>query len=187
MLIGLRKRLGTRLARGLLLKLPRIVSDTVLYSVVIYSVGCIIPTPLDRAPSHPNVGGPAFVDSSPPFGKIGGFGQLEPFDLSITIYDPDVGQADSQDDIRARLYRIVQGTKLWDNEEITLMPATPPDPNNPQLRFGTFNSVARCGNFGITAQTTDLYVVVSDRTFVGSTLTSNGGFSDTNHWELACN
>jgi hypothetical protein len=186
MLIGLRKLLGTRLARGLLQRVPRIVSDTVLYTLVIYCVGCIIPTPLDRAPSHPNVGGPSIVSAMPDFGKIGPFGQTEGFDLSLTITDPDVGMSDSQDDIRARLYRIVQGQKVWDGEEITLMAATPPDPNNLQLRFGTFNSVARCFNFGLMAASTELYVAVSDRTFVGSTVTSNGGFSESNHWTLQC-
>lgn len=176
--------LRQRLARGLLRRLPRIVSDTVLYALVIYSVGCIIPTPLDQVPAHPNAGGPSFVSSNPNFGMITHY-PTDFFDLTITVKDPDVGMADSQDEIWARLYRLTTGNvPVWNGEEIQL---TGTDLNNPRYRSGSFASATRCQAFGLTGgATTDLYVIVSDRKFMPMTQIDTAGFTDTNHWDLTC-
>lgn len=158
-------------------------SDTVVYALVIYSIGCIVPTPLDRAPASPNTGGPSFVASSPRFGLIS-HAQSDFFDLSITVTDPDVGMPNSQDVIWARLYRVINNMPVWDLEEIQLNGA---DQNNPQQRFGMFQSAQRCTSLNLpSGSTTDLYVIVSDRQFKPATQIDTDGLSDTNHWELNC-
>ena len=172
------------LARGLLVRVARLVSDTVLYALVIYSIGCVIPTPLDQAPEHPNVGGPTLITSAanPPFGMIT-HASTDPFDLNITITDPDVGDSDSQDEIWARLYRVVGGMPLH-TEEIQLLGT---DSNNPHIRSGTFSELARCGAYGLGGGAiTDLYVIVSDRKFTPMTEIGTDGLFDTNHWDLTC-
>ena len=69
--IGLDLPGAQSLARRLLKKWPKLVNDTVLYSLVIYAVGCVIPAPLDRAQTAPNFP-PVWVTSmiKPPFGVL---------------------------------------------------------------------------------------------------------------------
>jgi hypothetical protein len=189
MLIRRRIQVGNGLARGLLHKLPRIVSDTVLYTVVIYSVGCIIPTPLDRAPASTN-NRPVFVTDqvNPTFGFIT-HPQFDAFPITIVVDDPDDQESTSQDDLFTRLFLqdLTTGNLGYTGEEIGLSPASVPDPMHPTLRYGSFNAVPRCqGRAGTTQY---LYAIVSDRKFSTTDPTkpaSDAGLTDTNHWELSC-
>lgn len=162
-------------------------SDTVLYALVIYSVGCIVPTPLDQTPPPTNFA-PTFVTSkvSPPFGPIA-FTQSDAFELTVVVDDPDAGEPDSQDDVYARLFYLSGGKLVWDNSQIQLTPAQPPDPMNPHLLYGTFPATQRCLFAPNKNGTNYLYAVVSDRKFSATDpTTSDGGLTDANHWELSC-
>lgn len=176
-----------RLARRLLDRSPRIVSDTILYALVIYSVGCIVPTPLDQTQSPPNYA-PTFVTSkvNPPFGPIS-FTQSDSFELNIVVDDPDAGDPDSQDDLYARLFYLNAGKLVWDNSEIRLTAPQVADPMNPHLRYGTFPATQRCLFAPNKSGTNYLYAIVSDRPFSNANPSvSDAGLTDTNHWELTC-
>lgn len=174
------------LARRLLYRLPTVVSDTVLFSVVIYSVGCVIPTPLDPAPAPTNYA-PLFVTDkvNPQFGPIT-HTQSEAFDLNVVVDDPDVNDPSSMDEMHARLFfRSLgdTGTMVWDGSDISLLAPSVPNPMSPNLRFGSFPAAARCFNrTGVQY----LYAVVSDRRFDSTVPTKTNGQTDTNHWELTC-
>jgi hypothetical protein len=185
MLIGRRFTGARALARWLLSRLPRIVSDTALYALVIYGVGCVIPTPLDQAQQPPNYG-PVFVTTkvNPPFGPIA-HTQSDPFEIDVVVDDPDDADPTTNDDLHARLFFLgTGGALLWDGSDIPLRAPQVPDPTNPTWRYGTFPAAARCfGRTGVQY----LYAIVSDRPFKSDQpSTSNGGLTDTNHWELSC-
>jgi hypothetical protein len=187
MLIGLGLRSTERLARRLLDRGPRIVSDTIVYALVIYSVGCIVPTPLDHTEAPTNYA-PTFVTSkvNPPFGPIS-FTQSDLFELNIVVDDPDVGEPGSQDDLYARLFYLDNENLVWDASQIRLTAAPVPDPTNPHLRYGTFPASRRCLFAPNKSGINYLYAVVSDRPFSNTNpSTSDAGLTDTNHWELTC-
>jgi len=178
-----------RLARGLLQRLPGLVSRTALYGLVIYGVGCVIPTPLDQAPAPPNYS-PVIVTTkvNPPFGPIAHTAQ-DVFELTIVADDPNIGQPDAPDDLHARLFipdPSDPAALLWfDGNDQTFLPASVPDPMNPRLRYATFPPAVRCA--GRSGQTFNLYVLVSDRRFKPTDpAVSDGGLTDSNHWELTC-
>ena len=187
----LRKRLidavispARRLARGLLHAPARTVADTLVYAVVIYAVGCIIPTPLDQQPLQQNLPPVIRADKvMPPFGPIT-HQQDDLFDLSIFASDPDDTLPTSQDSLRFRLYfRLADGKLSYDgNEEFVMTSAH--DPTDPTLVTATTSQRFCQGRSG----TYYLYVIVADRPFqmADDTQVVAGGGSDQNHWELTC-
>jgi hypothetical protein len=176
------------MARAVLEKGPRLVWDSAIYALVIYCVGCVIPTPLDQAPSQTNFA-PVFVTSkvSPMFGPITHTAS-ESFELNLVVDDPNFAQPNPPDELHARLFvpdPSTPGALQWfDGNDLTFLPASVPDPMNPRLRYGTFAAAPRC--FGRSG-TFNLYVIVSDRRFNPMNPSmSDGGLSDSNHWELTC-
>ncbi|MCU1280232.1 MAG: hypothetical protein JWM53_3778 [bacterium] len=168
------------LARRLLRSGTRIVSNSALYGMVIYCVGCVIPTPLDRAPAPTNYG-PVFVTMqvNPPFGPVTESiaGALP---LSLAATDPN-----HDDVLTVRLFEpdSTAPTGFIDiNQSVTLTNA--PTTDDPDLRVGSFEPVlclrAQPGD------RFDVYAVVADRPFTNKTMRADGGLTDQNHWELTC-
>ncbi len=176
-----------RLARRLLEKRPGIVLDTCLYAIVIYALGCVIPTPLDQAPTPTNYR-PVFVTDqvNPSFGQLTRT-QADVFELNLVVDDPDVSMATSNDDLRARLFfpsLMPNAPLLYTGYEATFHAQSPPDPMNPNFRYATFGPASFCaGRSG----TSNLFVIVSDRQFDMTDPTKTAGLTDENHWELTCN
>jgi hypothetical protein len=178
-----------RMARRLLRAYPRLVTDTLLYAIVIYGVGCIVPTPLDPQPLQTNYA-PVLLPLKcmPPFGDIAVSSSNQLIELSITVNDPDDTLPGNQDDFHARLFYPDQMNpgKLFypGNEEIPLTPENAADPMNMD-RTGSWQPQAFClGKSG----TQLIYVIAADRPFQlnDPTTVVNGGLSDQNHWELKC-
>lgn len=172
-----------RLAWGLLRARARIVTDTLLYSVVIYAVGCIIPTPLDQQQPQTNFPPVIRADKAVPlFGPIN-HSQDELFDLHVFASDPDDNLPGNQDSLRFRLFfRRANGTLSYGGNEEFLMTSAH-DSTDPTLVTAT-TSQRFCANL---TGTFYLYVVVADRPFVGDTSTvAPGGGSDQNYWVLTC-
>ena len=168
-----------RLARRLLRWGTRLVQHTALYGLVIYAIGCVIPTPLDRAPSPTNYS-PVFVANrvSPEFGPMTAqVGQPRSFTLAAT--DPNL-----EDTLLVRFYtKDSAGSPLFSGIQGQLNSAK--DPEDPTLRLGTIDA-APCPLGQLQGVTFDYYVVVADRDFTMPTKVAEGGLSDTNHWELTC-
>jgi hypothetical protein len=159
------------------------VNDTVLYSLVIYSIGCVIPTQLDREQAPTNYP-PVWVTSMvmPPFGP------LAPPQNAMTQINLFATDPNPDDTLVARAFlRLSDGSYQIKNTQATLLPLV-------QLQdMGTETSLIRAGNFepfdycgGLIQGTYFLYAFVADRDFVGNTNVVNGGLSDSNHWELTC-
>src|SRR4051794_32847613 len=87
------------MARRGLRKGLRLVYNSALYGMVIYCIGCVIPTPLDRAPAQQNFQ-PAFVTSrvQPAFGPTSE-SVSSPLALSIAATDPN-----PDDTLKVRLF-----------------------------------------------------------------------------------
>jgi hypothetical protein len=181
----MRKPLDTQvrygLARRLLHRAVRLVPNTALYGLVIYCVGCVIPTPLDRAPAPTNYS-PVFVTSrvNPAFGKISQRVLVPgPFTLAATDPNPD-------DALDVHLFEPDStGALVYIGVDWPLMIPTPPDQTDPNLRL--YSTTATLCPQGTQGQTFDVYAIVADRPFQGSLpKVQDGGLSDTNHWELSC-
>ena len=164
----------------------KILADTVVYALIIYAVGCIIPTPLDQQSAtinqHPSLR-PDKAD--PQFGPIIHM-QDDLFELSIGADDPDL-----QDELHARLFQLDPTTNkliYLGNNEILLTSPSVPDPNDPSLRLGTFAAQPFCLGRSTTNGPILLYVVVADRPFstTDPSMVVAGGLTDSNHWELTC-
>ena len=154
--------------------------NSALYAMVIYCIGCVIPTPLDRAPAAVNFQ-PAFVTSrvTPAFGPTS-----EPINSGITFAlaatDPN------HDDVLTVKLFATAPTGGFTPLDIstTLMIPSPPDNDDPNLRIGSIDT-ALC----LRAQPNDkfdIFAFVADRPFTGSTTRAEGGLTDSNHWELTC-
>jgi hypothetical protein len=172
-----------RLARRLLWWGTKIVSNTALYGLVIYCIGCVIPTPLDRAPAPTNFS-PVFVTNrvSPTFGATTAQVQM-PKSFTLAATDPN-----HDDTLQVRLYTTDstgQGM-LYTGINTTLNYPSTPDPDDPNLRIGEITT-APCP-VQLQGTTFELFAIVADRDF-SPTMPSKvqaGGLSDTNHWELQC-
>jgi hypothetical protein len=169
------------LARRLLTKGRKLVNDTVLYALVIYSVGCVIPTQLDREQTPTNYP-PVWVTSM----IIPQFGLLTPqkdttLQLNLFASDPNPG-----DTLVARAFLLDSGNKYQiTNTQATLTLLAPTgDATQDSIRAGNFEAFDYCAN--LLQGTYFLYAIVADRPFVGNTNTVNGGLFDSNHWELMC-
>jgi hypothetical protein len=173
-----------RLACGLLHAPARTLPDTLVYAVVIYAVGCIIPTPLDQQPLQENFPPVIRADKvMPPFGPIV-HQQDDLFDVQIFASDPDDNLPTSQDSLRFRLYfRLADGKLSYDGNEQFMMTSAH-DPNDPTLVTATTSQRFCQGRTG----TYYLYVIVADRPFstTEDTKVVDGGGSDQNYWVLTC-
>ena len=172
------------LARRLLNSRRKLVNNTVLYSLVIYSIGCVIPTQLDREQTPTNYP-PVWVTSMvmPPFGLLAPAKDTQT-QINLFASDPNL-----DDTLVARAFLYDGLTKMY---QIRNTPATlslPPvtstsDPLQATIRAGNFEPFDYCSD--LNQGTYFLYAFVADRPFVGNTNVVNGGLSDSNHWELMC-
>jgi hypothetical protein len=156
--------------------------NAALYGVVIFAVGCIIPTPIDQAQQTPNYS-PVFVTEkvSPSFGLLGPLTQSQVIPLTIVASD-----ANPDDELQARLFESINGALVATGQTTTLTKPSVPDenPDNATQRFGRFE-FALCG--GRTSGLHLIYAVVVDRKFVTPTsVLPDGGLSDSNHWDVTC-
>jgi hypothetical protein len=167
-------------ARRLLRVGTGIVYNSALYGLVIWSIGCVIPTPLDRAPAPTNYN-PVFVTSrvTPPFGKLSG-SSSSAIPLSLAATDPN-----ADDTLKVRLFvpsSSAPGGLQYLSIEQQLTDAM--DPDDPNLRIGSLDPPL-CLN-AMPGTTFDVFAVVADRSFTGNTARADGGLTDQNHWELTC-
>ncbi|MDB4968747.1 MAG: hypothetical protein JWN44_4436 [Myxococcales bacterium] len=155
--------------------------NSALYGLVVYGVGCVIPTPLDQTQQTPNYS-PVFVTSQvqPRFGPLGPLSQSQL--LSITMVASD---ANLDDTLQARLFELINGTLVATGQTTTLNPIVPAG-DDATLRLGGFELALCAGK--APASIHYIYAVVADRGFQSptSSVVSGNGLSDTNHWELSC-
>jgi hypothetical protein len=166
-------------ARRLLRKGAGIVFNSALYGLVIWCIGCVIPTPLDVAPKPINYG-PVFVTSrvSPPFGPASE-STTSGIALSLAATDPN-----ADDTLKVRLFVPSPSAPNGLQYLFIEQPLTPaPDPDDPNLRIGSLDPPL-CRN-AMPGTTFDVFAYVADRDFIGDTSTS-AGLTDSNHWELTC-
>jgi hypothetical protein len=171
-------------ARRLLGRAPGIVYNSALYGFVIWCVGCIIPTPLDRAPPQTNYR-PVFVTSqvNPPFGKsTQTISSATTLALAATDPNPD-------DTLTVHLFEpdsTQPGGLGFTGLSETLTIPSPPDTSDPNLRLGSID--ARLCLNAADGTMFDLYAVVADRPFntTGNLSLADGGLTDSNHWEVTC-
>jgi hypothetical protein len=175
-----RKRLPPALACKLLRTLRGIVADSVLFGIVIYSIGCIVPTPLDQSQPPKNYP-PVFQSATPPFGPLHQ-AQTDVFNISLIVDDPDDQDSTSQDDIHVRLFFKNGEQFITAYGDQKMVPSSTTDPT-PTLRYASFDAIAPCfGRTGVQY----LYAIVSDRGFDAMNPSQPLGLSDSNHWELTC-
>jgi hypothetical protein len=176
---------GRRLARGLLRPRRRIVTDTLLYALVIYGIGCVIPTPLDPQQAPPDYA-PVILTATPAFGPIS-VTQDQLIPLKITIDDPSDIFPGTQDVLHAGLFVLDQVSNklvpLSPGSEFVITPASS-DPANSQ-RDGNI-TVSPC--VLLSGQTFYLYVVVANRGFstTDPSTVVTGGQSSSNYWVVKC-
>ena len=168
-------------ARRLLRRGARIVSDSALYGFVIWCIGCVIPTPLDRAPAPVNYS-PVFVTNrvTPAFGPANE-SITSAISLSLAATDPN-----PDDTLKVRLF--VQNSNAPGGLEYLFIEQTlvsAPDPDDPNLRIGSFDPPL-C-RLAMPGDSFDVFAVVADRDFTGNTATATGVLNDQNHWERTCN
>ena len=155
---------------------------TPLYALVIYGIGCVIPTPLDRAPAPTNYS-PVFVTSrvNPAFGAAPGLiATGNSFSLGAT--DPN-----HDDVLTVHLFEpgTTTGSLIYTGFNTTLMIPSTPDSDDPNLRLGTLEAGV-CLHQPPGAQFT-VFAIVADRDFVErEPKVQAGGLSDQNQWELTC-
>jgi hypothetical protein len=167
------------LARRLLRRAPGIVYNSTLYGFVIWCIGCVIPTPLDRAPADTNYA-PSFVTArvNPLFGKT----PVPTGGINLTLYATDPNHDDV---LTVHLFeQIATGALIPTSAPATLMIPVPADPDDPNLRIGSIDATP-CVN-APDGTSFLLYAVVADRPFTGNTPRADGGLTDSNHWEVTC-
>ena len=172
-------------ARRLLQRAAGIVYNSALYGFVIWCIGCVIPTPLDRMPADTNFR-PTFVTSqvSPPFGPLTERLSSTGTTIGLAATDPNV-----KDTLKVLLFQPdpTPGTFHSIGWNATLMLPTPPDAEDPDLRIGTI-SATLCNN-ARDGDKFDVYAFVADRDFNSPPLNvtqAAGGLTDSNHWEVTC-
>jgi hypothetical protein len=151
-------RRRSSLARRLLL--GRTTEDTVLRllasALAVYTVGCIVPTPLEAETAPPNhapkiiAGFPDFVGMTPYSPESA----KNAWAFSVTAVDLDVG-----DTLQAHLY-LLAGNDLAVQNQTTLTPTA----SDPTVRTGEFAQAAFCADRN-SGQSYYFYVYVSDRPF----------------------
>jgi hypothetical protein len=176
-------RRARRLARRLLPSGRRLVSDTLLYALVIYGVGCIVPTPLDPQVPQADLP-PVFVTTQiqPPFGPIT-HQAADVFDFQILADDPSDNNPNSQDDLWVRLFwpGATPGSLMWTGYEIQLTSSMP----GSTQRQGAFMPLQYCSYAPNRTGENYLYAILSNRRFNQTGATTDGK-TDTNYWVLTC-
>jgi hypothetical protein len=169
-----------------LLSLRLVVAHTMTYAVIIYGVGCIIPTPLEQQ-SQPLNYPPNIVAAAttPQFGPLD-FQHADPVGFNIVADDPNL-----DDELRARLFTRASGLgpRAWNGLEIKLLFPSVLDPQHPFRRAYSFPTIALCSQLDSRSQggLFDVYVVVADRQFKPSPDDDQSdGFTAENHWEVTC-
>jgi hypothetical protein len=170
------------LARRVLRTGLKVVQHSALYGMVIYCIGCVIPTPLDRAPAETNFR-PVWVTTrvNPPFGPAPGLiATGDSFSLAAT--DPN-----HDDTLTVHLFvpGAMTGTRIYTGYHTTLTIPSTPDSDDPNLRLGTIDS-SLCLKQPV-GTPFEVYAIVADRDFMGTEArVQEGGLSDENHWEQTC-
>jgi hypothetical protein len=162
------------------------VYNSTLYGFVIWCIGCVIPTPLDRAPAPVNYR-PVFVTTqvTPPFGPLTEILSSTGTTLTLAATDPNV-----DDVLTVHLFQpdpTVPGTFDVIGGMQTLMIPSPPDDLDPNLRLGSIET-RLCLN-ALDGDKRQIYAVVADRPFnnpPANVTAAAGGLTDSNHWELTC-
>jgi hypothetical protein len=175
-------RRGQRAAAGLarrLLSLGRqFVSNVPLYALVIYGVGCVIPTPLDPAKPGPNLRPVILVETVSPK-----FGPLVRTTQSLVTFSFSAEDGDQADSLYARLFVARGGALVTVVDDVPMAYPAVIDPDHPFVRTGESHQLPVCGYPG---GVDSLYLAVADRPFDANADTANGGLVDENHWELQC-
>ena len=161
--------------------------NSALYGFVIWCIGCVIPTPLDRAPAQTNYR-PTFVTTqvTPPFGPLTESLASAGTTIALAATDPNAG-----DTLTVRLFQpdlITPGTFDSIGFMATLMIPSPPDQEDPNLRIGTIEDAKLCRN-ARDGDKFDVYAFVADRDFNSppqNITQAAGGLTDSNHWEVTC-
>jgi hypothetical protein len=174
------------MARRLLRLAIGIVSNSALYGMVMWCIGCVIPTPLDSEPAPKNFR-PSFVTTqvTPPFGPLTEHLASTGSTLALAATDPNTG-----DTLKVHLFQPNPNSPFgydfigWN---ATLAAPLQPDSEEPNLRVGTIQ--ARLCNNARDNDKFDIYAAVADREFnmlpANITLAA-GGFTEMNHWEVTC-
>jgi len=165
-------------ARRVLRRAVGIVYNSALYGFVIWCIGCVIPTPLDRAPPDTNFA-PSFVTGRviPAFGKLSV--PTSGINLALAATDPN-----EKDILTVHLFeQDPTGMLIPTSAPATLMIPVPPDPDDSLMRLGSIDATP-CLN-APDGTSFLLYAVVADRAFQGNTPKTDG-LSDSNHWEVTC-
>ena len=184
-----RRTITTRagLARRLLRWARGIVYNSALYGFVIWCVGCVIPTPLDRAPAPTNYP-PVFVTTrvTPAFGPV--TESLSSPGTTIALAATDPNTADTLKVVLFQPDLANPGTFDSIGYMATLMIPSPPDSEDSNLRLGTIDDAKLCRN-ARDGDKFDVYAFVADRDFnnpPANITQAAGGLTDSNHWEVTC-
>lgn len=178
-----RRAVARRLLRGAV----GIVYNSTLYGFVIWCIGCVIPTPLDRAPAPTNYR-PTFVTAqvNPPFGPLTERLSSAGTTIALAATDPN-----ATDTLTVELFQpdlATPGSFHSIGWNATLMIPSPPDSEDPNLRIGTIESAKLCLN-ARDGDKFDVYAFVADRDFnkpPANVTQAAGGLTDSNHWEVSC-
>jgi hypothetical protein len=159
------------------------VSHTVLYSLVIYAVGCIVPTPLDQQP-QPIEYTPSFITEliDPPFGAVS-HAKTDQWSWRVHATDPSV---DDTLQLYVRLM-FLTADKTFDVAgtagDINMTKEPLADPRGPSVWNGESHNAAWCGS--LIPGTYYLYAFVADKNFIMSS-EKTGGVESWNYWVLTC-
>ncbi len=169
-----------RLARRLLHRAAKVVSETVLYALTIYAVGCVIPTPLDRQPAATNYPPSIDVDQTQP--PLGPLTRSSSSDMRwvwhVAATDPNV-----DDTLSAVIMERLGNGSFTFVATVTMTKLPILNPRDPARWSGDTAQAQWCA--GRTPGVHYMYAFVSDQMFNDSTEESDG-LVDSNHWELTC-
>jgi hypothetical protein len=160
------------------------VKDTILLALVIYAVGCIVPTPLDAQATQETNFSPRFYWPlvAPPFGMVTHTTTDPAWTWHLEAIDENTNQ-----NLIATIFSYDPSTHRYN--EMTTVPMAPQQSDDPMLQgLRSGDSMDRrndCISFG--AGTTKLvYAFVSDKSINNDNPEASPD-ADSNHWELICN
>jgi hypothetical protein len=167
-----------RLARRLLHRAPKVVSETVLYALTIYAVGCVIPTPLDRQPGATNFAPSIDVDQTqPPLGPITRTSDSR-WAWHVAATDPNIDDTLSA----VIMERLGNGSFIFvadvNMTKLSILDVRQPARWSGDTALSLWCTLLKSGVHY-------LYAFVSDQMFIDSTEKSDG-LVTSNHWELTC-
>ena len=148
-------------------------------------IGCVIPTPLDRAPAPIELSRRSFVTSrvTPTFGALAGADRARSTCRSrrpIPTTDDTLVRAP----VRART--ATGASHLRRRAARRSMIPVPPDSGRSEPAHRQRVDATLCLNAHRRHHVRSLYAVVADRSFTGNTPHADGGLTDSNHWEVTC-